>query len=1353
MPPVHGIKPPSPLAFGSNVSENWKLFKQRWQTYTLIAELDKQTNPYQVAMLLHCLSDEALKVYNGFHFAGAEDARTVEDIMQKFEEFAVGQVNVTYERFVFYQRCQEEEESFERFYSAIRGLSKTCSFCGVGCTDSMIRDRLVLGIRDSNTRTELLKVRDLTLEKCVDVCRAAENATSQNKLLHPDTDTVHRVGLRRDMEQRREVKECKFCGTRHRFRKEECPAYGKTCLKCNGKNHFQRKCTAVGATASATTDSRDRRPRVHQVTVGDSSSDDAEWLNTVGSGERDLKCCMFVGGKEVTFQIDTGSSVNMLPARLATNIEPTNKVLKMWNHTQLSSLGKSTQKVWNPKNRKEYMLEFLVFKENFTPLLGLKASEQMNLINVCTQNFDRVAQLTAGKVEDNYSDVFDGSLGTLPGIQHLEVDPNVKPVVMANRRIPISVRPELKSELERLVEKGVIAPVDEPTPWVSQIVVAKKKQGGLRVCIDPPELNKALKREHYTLPVLEDVLHELGQSAVFSKADLSSGFWHVQLDEESSLLTTFQTCFGRYRWLRLPFGTSVSSEIFQRKLLEAFDGLAGVACVADDVIIHGQTLEDHDKHLDSFFGRCREKNVKLNKEKLVLRSDNITFMGHKINKEGLQTDPQKTEAIKDYPAPKNLEELRRFLGMVNYLARYLSHLTENIHPLQNLLKKNVPWTWSDSQERAFQTVKRMIVNSPVLAFYDPTKELTLVNDASDYGLGCVLTQEGRPVAFASRTLSSTERNYAQIEKEMLAAVHGLEKFHHYTYGRHVHVITDHKPLVSIVVKPLSKAPRRLQSMLLRTQAYDYTLSYRPGTQIPVADALSRAPTTTQPPDTEFENVNSLALSPFNPQRLSEIKQATASDDTLVQLMDTVVKGWPNEKSKLPVCITPYFDYRDELTVQDGIVLRGERVVIPTSMRKDLKDKVHAGHFGINSCLRRARDLIFWPRMSSEIRQYIESCDICASHGTKQAPEPLNMHEVPNRPWEKVGTDIFTIKGRNYLVTVDYFSQFFEVDFLPETTSEVVVTKLKYHFARHGIPDVVVSDNGPQYSSQHFKAFSRKWVFSHETSSPGNSKANGAAEAAVKVAKNMMKKCHDAKEDHYLGLLNLRNTPQEGLTTSPAQRLMGRRTKTIVPTTSSLLKPAAAEHIEGEKQRMENKRSKVAERYIDRKDLPPLQLGDAVRMQPIDNSRDWKEATVTQRLKSRTYEVTTRDGRNYRRNRVFLRSTRRTPTPGNDTASHLLGTPSLPVAQDTPHAYNYMHTASDGAADSSASPPASDASCRPDEPPAGPQTSPATPAPAAAASCGPMVASPIPSRTADKTWTEPYTTRFGRSVKQRNLLDL
>ena len=260
----------------------------------------------------------------------------------------------------------------------------------------------------------------------------------------------------------------------------------------------------------------------------------------------------------------------------------------------------------------------------------------------------------------------------------------------------------------------------------------------------------------------------------------------------------------------------MSSEIFQRKLAESLEGLPGVVCVANNVIIHGPNTEAHDTHYKAFLQRCREQDIKLNKAKLELRKD-VTFMGHQITKDGLQTDPEKVNAIKDYPAPTNVEELRRLLGMVNYLSRYLPHLTEDLQPLQNLLKKDVQWTWALSQEKAFQTVKEKITNSPTLVFYKQDDSLTLINDASEYGLGSVLIQKDRPVAYASRTLTPTERNYAQIKKEMLAVLFGLQKFHHYTYGRPVHVVTDHRPLVAISNKPLSKAPMQLQSMLLRAQ--------------------------------------------------------------------------------------------------------------------------------------------------------------------------------------------------------------------------------------------------------------------------------------------------------------------------------------------------------------------------------------------------------------------------------------------------------------------------------------------------------------------------------------------------------
>ena len=1038
--PVTGIRPPQAFVMDSNVTENWKLFKQKWRNYSIITNLSRQTEQYQVALLLHTLGDDALRAYNGFSFVTTDENRTVDEILVKFDTFAIGKVNETYERFVFNKRDQKEGESFEAFHAAIRTLIKTCNFCE-DCIDSILRDRIVIGIRDADTQTTLLKERKLTLKQTVDLCKAAENASYQGRALRPEA--VHKLSSTKPKSSKGKPpghthgkgrpyvpprdprdtgpRECKYCGRIHMTKKELCPAWGKTCTSCKRDNHFAVKCTEK------------RFRRVHLVDEVEEGSDE-EWINAVHTkGSTQLKCRMLVEGKEVIFQVDTGATLNLLPVKDVDNfnaaIAPTTRTLQMWNNSTEIPLGVSRISLRNPKNNKKYCVEFVIVKENRTPLIGYKAAEQMGLICVNDHNIDRIAAVKPVSIVDSYSDVFDKDLGSLPGIVRLKTKDDIQPVVMPDRRTPISIRPKLKEELDRLEQLDVISKVEEPTPWVSQVVTVHKKSGDLRICIDPRELNKALVRERFTLPILEDKLHELGQSRVFSKADLASGYWHVRLDHESSLLTTFQTCHGRYRWCRLPFGTSVSAEIFQRKLLEALEGLPGIVCIADDVIIHGRDMAEHDHHLSGFLQRCKEKGIKLNRDKLELRLSEVTFIGHRITQDGLQSDPEKVKAINEMPVPQNLQDLRQFLGCVNYLAKFLPHLSVVLQPLLILTRKEVPWNWSENQQAAFEKAKSLVTAAPVLSFYDPGKELVLENDASEYGIGSALFQDGKPIAFASRTLTGAETRYAQIEKEMLAVCYGLTKFHQYTFGRDVNVITDHKPLVSIVLKPLSKAPRRLQNLLLRTQEYTYSLSHRAGTAIPVADALSRAPL---PGKNSGEMVHNVFYTPIKTERLAEIRAATQVDDTMTTLKNVIMSGWPTSRVDVPPAAIPYFNYRDELTVQDGIILRGERVVIPTSLRPDIKQKVHAGHLGINSCLRRARELVFWPGMSSDIRQTIENCSTCAMFSDKQPPEPLIINNIPSRPYETIATDLFSIEGRDYLVTVDCFSTFIEVDYMTTT---------------------------------------------------------------------------------------------------------------------------------------------------------------------------------------------------------------------------------------------------------------------------------------------------------------------------------
>ena len=542
--------------------------------------------------------------------------------------------------------------------------------------------------------------------------------------------------------------------------------------------------------------------------------------------------------------------------------------------------------------------------------------------------------------------------------------------------------------------------------------------------------------------------------------------------------------------------------------------------------------------------RCRQHNIKLNKEKAQLHRKEVPFMGHVITNEGLKADPEKLRAVLKMPTPSDVAGVQQFISFTNYLSTFLPKLSEECEPLRKLTVKDAEWSWSSAHEKAVNHIKQMVTKAPVLKYCDPQEDLTLQCDASDTGLGTALLQEGQPIAFASRALTECERNYAQTEKELLAVIYGVEKFRQYTFGRLVIVHSDHKPLESIVKMSLFKAPKHLQRMLLQIQKYDIQLVHCKSTQMELADTLSRAYLQEEvtPFELGLENVNMAQYLPISAARLEDVRVHTQNDPDLQTLSRTVAVGWPSDKREVPKAAVHYFQFRDELS-EDGITPRGEML-----------ERIHSAHIRIEGCLRRARECLYWPSMSSAVKDYIDKCSICRSFDSKQPKETLHSHDVPNRPWARIGTDLFSCNDLNYLITVDYYSGFWEVDALPDTTSRTVINKLKAHFAHYGIPDVCISDNGPQFLSEKFKAFSLKWQFEHKISSPGYPQSNGKAEQAVKVAKTLMKKAKKAGTDPYLSLLSHRNTPTQGLDSSPVQRLMSRRTKALLPTTASPLKP-------------------------------------------------------------------------------------------------------------------------------------------------------------------------------------------------------
>ncbi|XP_033095260.1 uncharacterized protein K02A2.6-like [Anneissia japonica] len=427
-------------------------------------------------------------------------------------------------------------------------------------------------------------------------------------------------------------------------------------------------------------------------------------------------------------------------------------------------------------------------------------------------------------------------------------------------------------------------------------------------------------------------------------------------------------------------------------------------------------------------------------------------------------------------------------------------------------------------------------------------------------------------------------------------------------------------------------------MVLRLQKYELKLQHIPGKDMLIADFLSRAflKNTRKQMQicSEIEHINQIEYVNVSRSTQLLLQNATKADANLMELMLMVQHGWAELKSDVPKAVQAYFAFRDEITMQDGILYKGQQIIVPKTMQSLLLKKAHSSHQGAEACIRRAKDSLFWHGMASQIKDLVSSCEICNALRPKQQKESLMTWKPPTERWQHIAQDLFTIHQRDYLITVDYFSDFWEVDELEDTTSSTVIECTKRHLARHGIPGKVVTDNGPQFISKEYEDFAKAWDFEHTTSSPLHSQSNGKAEATVKIAKHLIRKARKDNKDIYLALLDLRNTPdQEG--NSPVQKLMSRRTRSQLPITEQLLKPQIVTNF------IDNivTKRKKAKFYYDQKckDLPDLNIGETVRIQPDQQHSEWRKSKCLQKVGPRSYLVETNDGRKYRRNRKFLRA--------------------------------------------------------------------------------------------------------------------
>ncbi|XP_050404411.2 retrovirus-related Pol polyprotein from transposon 17.6 [Patella vulgata] len=420
------------------------------------------------------------------------------------------------------------------------------------------------------------------------------------------------------------------------------------------------------------------------------------------------------------------------------------------------------------------------------------------------------------------------------------------------------------------------------------------------------------------LPTRSEIMSRFKDSQFYTKLDMSQGFWQCCLTDDASTLTTFNSPFGRYQYLRLPFGLNVAPEIFHRIVSQHFEDIPNLITVHDDMLIYAKTKEDHDETLEKVLKRAESLNLKFNKEKCKILIDSVTFMGEVISKEGIKPDDRKIQAIKELPSPNNLKDLRRILGMVNYLGNYIPNLSSIIESLRALTENDVKFEWTYIHENCLNQVKTILSSQPVLQHFDLNKPIKISCDASITGLGCCLLQncdnDWKPVAYASRSLRDSEKRYAQIEKELLGILFGCTRFHQYIYGQNVLVETDHKPLEIIFKKRLDQLSPRLQRMSLKLQCYNLDVNYVPGKLLITADTLSRASipdidsnlSDKIETDIRVHVDNIIEQKAISSRIMNDVIRETKKDRVLCLLKSQIEQGWPNKKNQVDPLIGIYY---------------------------------------------------------------------------------------------------------------------------------------------------------------------------------------------------------------------------------------------------------------------------------------------------------------------------------------------------------------------------------------------------------------------------------------------------------------
>ncbi|XP_054257058.1 uncharacterized protein K02A2.6-like [Macrosteles quadrilineatus] len=1216
--------------------ESFRNFIKRFENFLVLKDVNEEKT--KLCSLLHALSP---KLHERLLDIVAPDdpyKMNYENVVTVLKDHLEPLPSVLTLQHRFVCRVQQPNESIIEFAMELKKLSKDCQFncdCGKSVTDMLLRMQLVRGLHDHDIKGQLLQKKIVTTFKealelatsleasrtessmmtahtappAVPVLKVVENQTRKWDRYSGNKNAVQATNKDQYSPSRSKFSglqgRCYRCGDKD-HRANTCKFRNEFCNLCNKVGHIAKVC--MGGPRKQRIDQLEDREIEKQL---DHTTYDSYKLQVNNSDKFIMK--IEIEGKPLSMELDTGAALSSISFEDYKRLDINKRMFK--SHVQLRTYTgeiiqtKGVVYVRFQYKEKIYFGKLFIIDQDVEPIFGRDWIREVNLeigdIRMLNQNSSELTQ-----VLDSYSDIFSKEIGCIPNEKgHLNLKEDCGPIFVKPRQVPYAIKQKVEEELDRLEKAGIITKI-ENSEWGTPIVPVVKPNGSVRICADyKTTLNKVIRDEKYPIQRIEDIFAEMNGGKFFCTLDVSNAYLHMPMDSESALLQTISTQKGLYKVNRLMFGVKVAPALWQRFMDKVLQGTDGVKCFFDDIIIQGTDYKSTLERLKTVLEKLRAHNLKLNFDKCKFFQQRITYLGHTIDENGLKKNSEKVKAIIEAEKPRNVNQLRSFIGMANYYNKFIPRLAEKLYPLNKLLQKGQRFEWSQECENSFINVKKHIANDNTLAHYNPKLPLILSTDASPYGLGAVISHKfpdgsEQPIAFASRSLSKSEKQYSQIDKEATAIYWGVKKFFAYCYGRKFVLQTDHKPLVSIFhpskCLPAMSATRLLNYSLFLA-GFDYTIEYRRTSDHCNADFLSRFPVEQTQDDEDLYSkfqMNQIAILPLTQCTLAE---HTKKDSVLATIVTALENGENLEKVGFR---------NNDLSLHKGCIFRGSRVVIPNTLQKEVLKELHIGHLGMSKMKAMARSYVYWKNLDNDIENLVNNCDKCKQK--RNEPSKLNHHpwEEPTAPWHRSHLDFCgPVNGNYFFIIIDAHTKWLEVIHTKNTSSDWCIRNLSHLFPTFGLPVMIVTDNGSQFTSALFQRFLSNNGICHRTCAPFHPSSNGQAERFVQTVKKSLAAMSEDKGDlqHKIDLLvtQLRKAPNStGL--SAYVLMFGRdiRTKLNV----------MADKVEWNKKTM-------SEHKLKRN----FQVGQRVLVRNYSSKVKWKEGKIISRTGNVMFKVKTDTG--------------------------------------------------------------------------------------------------------------------------------